>query len=74
MNWKKGDLVQIDPEHDTVFGGCIMTVTEQKDWGAQGYIKIPGRGLAFYRLKHKDGVRVGACEWLFVNPEEDDEN
>jgi len=74
MKWQKGDLIQIDPEHDTVFGGCIMTVTEEKEWGAQGYVKIPGQGLAYYRLKNADGVKVGAAEWLFeTSLDEEDE-
>ncbi len=35
-----GDVVQIDPEHDPRFGGCLMVVTELKPaWnGLVGYV------------------------------------
>ena len=35
-----GDVVQIDPAHDPVFGGAFMVVTEPKSWGAQGYVPM----------------------------------
>lgn len=65
----EGDIVQIDPEADEVFGGCLMIVTEPKPWGAQGYITIPGEegGLAFYRCEHAHMERVGHCVWIRDN-------
>ncbi len=50
---KPGDIVQIDPEHDKRFAGCLMVVSEPKPWGAQGYVRNAGSdGRAYYR-----------CEW-----------
>lgn len=69
--WKIGDIVQIDPESDEVFGGCLMTVTEPKIWGAQGFFEIPGEGRAFYRVKYENAVRVGFVEWIWENKEEE---
>lgn len=62
----KGDVVQIDPDHDEAFGGCLMIVTEPKNFGAQGYVPIPGkdRGLAFYRCPWSAMSKVGRAEWV----------
>jgi hypothetical protein len=51
-----GEVVQLDPESSTMFGGCFMVVTEPKPWGAQGYIQAFGTdeatgGQAYYRAK-----------------------
>lgn len=62
--------MQIDPEHDDTFGGCLMIVTEPKSWGAQGYFDVPGKGRAFYRVKHEHAVKVGGVEW-YAESEED---
>ncbi len=71
---KLGDVVQIDPEHDDVFGGCFMLVTEPKDWGAQGFVHaLPGYddkgettegGRAYYRCEFEDMEYVGRAEWV----------
>ncbi len=64
--WEVGDLLQIDPEHDEIFGGCFMVVTEPKGWGAQGYFAAPGeKGLAYYRVNFLNAVKVGRAEWVF---------
>ncbi len=62
-----GDVVQIDPEHDPRFGGCLMMVTERKSWGAQGFVAIPhadGPQNAYYRCKYKDMEYVGRASWI----------
>jgi len=69
--WDEGDLVQINPEHDEIFGGCIMVVTEPKSWGAQGYFDVPGHGVAYYRVEHKNAEKVGRAAWI---PERDEES
>jgi hypothetical protein len=53
-----GSLVQLNPEtcRNRMFAGCIMTVTEPKTWGAQGYVQALGTdeapgGMAYYRAK-----------------------
>ena len=59
-----GDVYQIDPNHDKIFGGCFLTVTLSNDWGVQGYVKIPGEsGLAFYRCEYKHLDYTGKAEW-----------
>jgi len=66
-----GDIYQINPEHDEIFGACLMIVTEPKPWGAQGYFNVPGEGLAFYRCNFEDMESVGKASWI-RNEEESD--
>lgn len=37
-----GDIVQIDPKRDPVFGGCYVFVEQVDDKGVKGFIQIPG--------------------------------
>jgi len=71
---KIGDVVQINPDHDEVFGGHFMVVTEPKSWGAQGYCmcfpstddkcqNLTG-GIAFYRCKFENMHFIGKAEWM----------
>jgi len=62
-----GHIYQINPEHDEMFGGCLMIVTEVMKWGAQGYFHIPGKdgGFAYYRCKFENMELVGRAAWLF---------
>ena len=54
-----GDLVQLDPEttENKAFAACILTVTEVKPWGVQGYVQALGEsreamgGRAYYRAR-----------------------
>ena len=66
-----GDVVQIDPEHDPIFGGHFLVVTELKSWGVQGYcqplterrdVSKPD-GLAYYRVTFDKIARIGKAEW-----------
>ena len=77
---KVGDVVQIDPDHDPMFGACFMIVTEPKNWGAQGYVmvlprmgkdgvQVPG-GRAYYRCKFEHMELVGPATWIAGDEEE----
>lgn len=59
-----GDVVQIDPAHDEVFGSCFLVVTEVKSWGVQGYVKVPGGGDAYYRVAFNKIVLIGIAIWI----------
>lgn len=37
---KPGDVIQIDPLHDPMFGGAFLIVTEVKSWGVKGYVPM----------------------------------
>ena len=58
-----GDVVQLSPELDR-FAACFMVVTEPKSWGAQGYVRVPGGGDAYYRAKNEDMELVGKAVWI----------
>jgi len=58
--WKKGDIVQINPRHDPIFGGCLMIVDEPKTWGAIGHFRSPDdEDLIHYRVSINNAVKVG---------------
>jgi hypothetical protein len=59
-----GDVVQIDPAHDEMFGAALMVVEEIKSWGLQGYVNVPGQGLAYYRVPNGKFVRIGKAVWI----------
>lgn len=58
-DFQVGDVVQIVPESDDRFGACFMTITDVKEWGAQGYVRIPGGGEAYYRAYNKNMEFIG---------------
>ena len=74
--WEVDDIIQVSPSHDEGFGAALLVVSEVKSWGVQGYVQVPGRGQAYYRLPYKQaanefgevfpaGLRVGTAHWLF---------
>lgn len=70
-----GDIVQIDPEHNDLFGGCFMVVSEVKPWGVQGYVTIPKDGprQAYYRVPRGKFEVVGHAVWTQGLEEQGDE-
>lgn len=67
MKYEKGDLVQVNPDVE-VFGGCIVCVTEPKDFGVQGYVQSAGvPGQQYIRLKFKDIEPTGGKAVWVVN-------
>ena len=56
---KEGDIVQIKPEKE-MFGACMVTVTEVKTWGIQGYVQSAGvEGQQYVRVKTEDFEPTG---------------
>jgi hypothetical protein len=54
-----GEIVQCRPEKE-MFGACMVTVTEVKDWGVMGYVQSAGvPGQQYIRLKTEDFERTG---------------
>lgn len=76
-----GDVVQLSPDaRNPLFGGCFMTVTEPKEWGAQGYVQALGEngqpgGQAYYRARFEEMEYVGRAEWVVGSaPDQGGEN
>jgi len=65
INLRPGNVVQINPDHDPVFGGTLMVVTEVKSWGAQGFVPVPANPpkMAYYRCNFEDMEFVGNATW-----------
>lgn len=67
---KVGDVVQLSPEvGNKMFAFAMMTVTEPKAWGAQGYVQALGEegspgGQAYYRAKWEEMEFVGKAQWV----------
>ena len=61
-------VVQLDPEKckNPMLAACMMTVSEPKSWGAQGYIQSTGEGgkmggQAYYRATWEEMELVGCA-------------
>lgn len=70
---KPGDIVQLDPEKtgNPAFAACLLTVTEVRSWGVQGYVQALGEtreargGQAYYRAAHGTFAPTGGrAVWL----------
>ncbi len=65
-----GDVVQLGPEtRNQMLAFCMMTVTEPKAFGAQGYVQslgVDGKpgGQAYYRAEWNEMEFVGRSVWV----------
>ncbi len=58
-----GDIVQIDPKSDPVFGGCYVFVEKVDEKGINGFVNIPGN-LKRYVCKSWDDIEwCGQSIW-----------
>ena len=72
MNIEVGMIVQLDPDKtkNPMFAACLMTVTEIKPWGVQGYVQSLGEngqigGCAYYRAETGTFVDTGGrAVWM----------
>jgi hypothetical protein len=66
VNVAVGDVIQIDPEQDRRFGGCLLLVTEVKGWGVVASVLVPngaGPAQAPYRAPWGRFARIGPAAW-----------
>ena len=67
----EGMIVILRPDtcRNPMFAGCLMTITECKSWGAQGYVQALGEngepgGQAYYRAKFEEmDITKGINPW-----------
>lgn len=66
-----GEIVQLGPNTaNPMFAYCLMTVTEPKSWGAQGFVQALGEngeqgGRAYYRATFETMEPTGGnAAWL----------
>lgn len=73
-----GAVVQLSPTvGNPMFACCMMTVSEVKSWGAQGYVQSLGQngkpgGQAYYRAKSEEMEYVGQAVWIVGDEMKDD--
>lgn len=73
-----GVVVQLSPTvGNPMFAFCMMTVSEVKSWGAQGYVQSLGQdgkpgGQAYYRAKWEEMEYVGQALWIVGEEMKDD--
>jgi hypothetical protein len=58
-----GDIVQLAPDSDATYGGCLMIVEKPKVWGVQGYILLPRGERLYWRAEWNEFALVGKCVW-----------
>lgn len=60
-----GDVIQINPDHSEMWGGCLAIVEKVQSWGVQCAFPIPDKGaVAFNRIEFGDFVVIGPAKWL----------
>ena len=66
-----GDVVQLNPEtvSNKAFAGCMMVITEPKNFGAMGYVQALGTrqeigGQAYYRANFEEMELVGEAVFI----------
>lgn len=78
---KKGDVVQLGEAKNKAFTGCFMTVTDPKEFGAQGFVQGIGNtkneigGRYYYRASWEEMEFVGSAAFMPIDEvEENEEN
>lgn len=61
--FKEGDVIQITDSNDKWFP-CLLIVSEVKSWGVQGYVSIPMKGDAYYRIDNGKFELVGVAKFV----------
>ena len=73
LKLQAGAIVQLDPTctKNVAFGACLMTVTEIKSWGVQGFVQALGDsrdemgGQAYYRARWEEIEHTGGqAVWI----------
>ena len=68
---KQGSVIQISESHP-IFSlhGTLMIVEEVKSWGVQGYVQIPYKGTAFFRVSNGSYYLVGEAVLALADTED----
>lgn len=70
-----GDVIQVDPAHDPMFGGCLGVVEKVSEWGCNLVaFDSPGSdGTAYYRLAHGKYEVIGRAAWTHKGGDDESE-
>ena len=58
-NIKINSVVQINENGKEEWIGCLIVVSEIKNWGVQGFLKMPFKGNAYIRLNNNEFDLIG---------------
>ena len=65
------DVIQVnDSIPNSSWIGCLMIVSEVKNWGVIAYLRVPTQGNAYLRLRHNEYEVIGKA--VFVSKSEDE--
>jgi hypothetical protein len=79
---KPNHVIQLNPRttQNRMFAGCLMVVTEKRDWGLMGYVQALGEngepgGQAYYRARWEEiePLTDGMVPWVIGQRGDDDE-
>lgn len=52
-------VVQINENGQEGWVGCLVQVSDVRNWGVQGWVQVPEEGLAYIRLKWEEIDYIG---------------
>lgn len=67
---KVHDIVQIVDGGQEGWIGCLLQVTEIRDWGVLAFVNIPCKGEAYLRVPYAQCVKVGTA--VMIHPHDED--
>lgn len=62
-------IVQVNEKGQEGWIGCLVQVSEIKEWGVQGWVQIPASGQAYIRLKWDEVDYIGQAVMITVKEE-----
>lgn len=66
----KNSVIQVNENGPEEWIGCLMQVSEPREWGALAWVRIPFQGNAYLRLKSNQYDYIGHA---VMSPQEYDE-
>ncbi len=64
---RENSVVQINGLGKAGWIGCLVQVSELKQWGIQGFVKLPMQGDAYIRLQWNEIEYIGEAQLVFEN-------
>jgi len=65
-----GDIVQLNPRKNEMFGGCLVFVTDVRAWGVKGYIPMPDQNKVCLNLRWDDFEYCGQAHFMTEEKED----
>jgi hypothetical protein len=69
----KDSVVQVNENGPKEWIGCLMQVSEPKEWGVLAWVRIPHSGNAYLRLPFDQIDHIGEAVMKLKEQEDDEE-